>query len=147
MFGGLLKQSKRGECLLDRLCVEWFFEAYIRPSFFGFCDVVNVVLGHTEDDQRIVAVFGPAEFPQELDAGYVRHVPIQQNYIGQTALIDTETVDATRCLGDSKAQVLKNFPGNHTNDFGVVHDETLIHYLLLPAFDLKNLFDEIIHYL
>ena len=71
---------------------------------------------------------GP-ERPQKFDAVHDRHIPIEQDDLRHTGLTRLQRLLTIGGLGNIEIEFLENFPGDHTNDLGIIDNQAGFHDL------------------
>src|SRR5260221_1478392 len=94
-------------------------------------DVLDVVLGGAEDDDRHRAAAHPAQGAQELDAVHHRHIPVEQYGIGHLPQAGRHGELAVGRLLDGEFEFLEDSPGDFPYDARIVNDEAGLHDLTL----------------
>ena len=89
----------------------------------SFSVVQNTTLG-------CVAAGHAAQIAEELVAVHDRHVPVEQDRIGQAALADFERLLAVLGLDDLEIQAFQDAPCDLSDDAGVIDDKTCSHFSL-----------------
>tara|TARA_B110000263_G_C15099587_1_gene414677 strand:- start:92 stop:379 length:288 start_codon:yes stop_codon:yes gene_type:complete len=70
---------------------------------------------------------------QVLDPAHDRHVPVQQHHIGHAFHTHIQRHLTIFGLGNVEPEFLKYFAGNHSDNFGIVHNKASFH-ILYPAY-------------
>src|SRR5579862_6671592 len=140
---GLPTQRRRGpasdqadflELGLDDVFVERLHDVFVGTGVQRTRDVGDVVLGGAEHHFRPVAAGQPAQHPQEVIAVHFRHVPVEQDGIGQLPLAGFDGFLAVLGFRDLEIETFED-PSRHlADDARVVDNQTGLHNVLTPRF-------------
>src|SRR5450631_4226581 len=126
----LRRRSKQPDFLelgFDDILVERLHDVFVGAGMQRACDVGYIVLGGAEHHFGSVAAGEPAQHAQEFVAVHLRHVPVEQDRLGELALADIERLFAVLGFQDLEFEPFENSPRHLANKAGVVHDQTSFH--------------------
>jgi len=112
-------------------------DVFIGAGCNPFLDAGKIVFGGAEHDHRALALFGNTKRAQVLDPAHDRHVPVQQHHIGHAFHTHIQRHLTIFGLGNVEPEFLKYFAGNHSDNFGIVHNKASFH-ILYPAYCLTR---------
>src|SRR3954462_5687337 len=94
-------------------------------------DMRDVVLGGAEHHLGLVATRHAPEMAEELVAVHHRHVPVEQDRVGQAALAGLQRLLTVLGFEDLEVEALQDPARNLADDAGIINDETSSHVNLL----------------
>ena len=97
----------------------------VAPASSARHDLLLGVLGRAEDHLRLVAARHLAELGQELEAAHDRHVPVEQDQLGERLLAVLERLSAVLGLGDLEVHAFEDLLGDLADERAVIHDQRL----------------------
>src|SRR5664279_2531150 len=111
----------------DDLLVERFHDVFVGAGVQGARDMRDVVFGGAEHHLGPIAARQFAQRAQELVAVHFRHVPVEQDRIGQLALAGFQRLLAVFGFHDLEFEPFKNSPRHLADDTRVVNNQTGFH--------------------
>src|SRR5262249_45543530 len=93
-------------------------------------DMRDIVLGGAEDHLGLIASRHAAQISKELVAVHDRHVPIEQDRLGQTTLARLQRLLAVLGFDDVEIQAFQNTPRDLSDDARVIDYQTCSHFSL-----------------
>src|ERR1700722_16694299 len=127
---------------LDNVLVERLHDVFVGAGVKRTRDVRDVVFGGAEHHLGRVAAGHAAQIAEELVAVHDRHVPVEQDGVGQSALADFQRLLAVLGFDDLEIQSFQDPSCDLSNDAGVIDDQTCSHFSLcffqIPLRDVSN---------
>src|ERR1700690_1198510 len=124
---GRSDQSDFLELGLHDLLVERLHDVFVGAGVQCARDMRDVVFGGAEHYLGRVAARQFAQRTQELVAVHFRHVPVEQDRIGQMGPAGGERLLAIFGFHDLEFESFKNSPRHLADDTGVVNNQTRFH--------------------
>src|SRR6202161_507082 len=119
---------------LDDVLVERLHDVFVGTGVQRAGDVGDVVLGGAEHHFRPVATGQPAQHPQKIIAVHFRHVPVEQDGVGQLPLAGFDGFLAVLGFHDLEMEPFEDSPRHLADDARVGDNQTRLHYVPTPRF-------------
>src|ERR1700722_13984360 len=115
----------------DDVLVERLHDVLVGAGVKCTRDVSHIVFRRAEHHLGLVAAGHAAEIAEEFVAVHDRHVPVQKNGFGQSALADLECFFAVFSFHDLEIKAFQNAPCDFSDDARVIDDQTCFHFVAL----------------
>src|SRR4051794_37860985 len=122
----------------DDVLVERLHDVFVGAGVQRARDVGDVVLGGAEHHLGRIAAGHAAQVAQEFIAVHDRHVPVEQDGVGQPALADFQRLLAVLGLGDLEIQPFQYTPRDFSDHARVVDHQTCLHFSLCSLFEFQT---------
>src|SRR5450432_650885 len=114
----------------DDVLVERLHDVFVGAGVKRARDMRDIVLGGAEHHLGLVAAGHAAQIAEELIAVHHRHVPVEQNRIGQSALADFQGFLTVLGFDNLEVEPFQDTPCDLANDAGVIDYKTCSHFSL-----------------
>src|ERR1700691_1234897 len=111
----------------DYVLVERLHDVLVGAGVKRTRDVSHIVFRRAEHHLGLVAAGHATKISEEFVAVHDRHVPVQKDGFGQSALADLERLLAVFSLHDLEIQTFQNAPCDLSDDARVIPDQTCFH--------------------
>src|SRR5258708_12800003 len=91
------------------------------------------ILGGAEYDLGLIAAGHAAQMAKEFKTVHDRHVPVEQDRIGQSALAGFQRLLAVLGFDDLEIQAFQDAPCNFSADAPVIYHKTYLHSTFLST--------------
>src|SRR6202047_3343906 len=110
--------------------VERLHDVFVGAGVQRARDVGDIVLGGAEHHLGHVAAGHAAQIAEEFIAVHDRHVPVEQDGVGQSALADLQRLLAVFGFDDLEVETFQDAPCDLSDDTGVIDYKTCSHFSL-----------------
>src|SRR5438105_3472056 len=110
--------------------VERLHDVFVGPGMKRARDVGDIVFGGAEHHLGRIATGHAAEIAQEFVSIHDRHIPIEQDGVGQAALADFQRLLAVLGFDDLEIKALQDSPRDLPYDTRVIDNQTCSHLSL-----------------
>src|SRR5450759_3372926 len=114
----------------DDILVERLHDVFVGAGVKRARDVRDIVFGGAEHHLGLVAAGHAAQIAEEFIAVHDRHVPVEQDRIGQSALADFQRLLAVLGFDDLEVEAFQDPPCDLPDDARVVDNKTCSHFSL-----------------
>src|SRR6266576_2994483 len=122
----------------DDVLVERLHDVFVGAAMHGARDMVDVVLSGAEHHLGLIAAGHATQIAEEFIAVHHRHVPVEQDRLGQATLADLERLLAILGFDDLEIQTFQDPPCDLSNHARVIDYQTCSHFFASASFDPRR---------
>src|SRR5579883_1580133 len=137
---------------LDDILVERLHDIFVGAGVERTRDVRDIILRGAENYFRLVSTGESTQRPQKFITVHFRHVPIQQDRVGNPRAAGLDRFLTVFRFRDLKLESFEDSPCDLADHAGVVHDQTRLHGVLAlplpgePPCQLSRLIAQLVRY-